>query len=175
MILQLIRNTYPLLLGTWILRSTNDNSISSGISYLVINNDDTLKFKTLRQEGFFATKKSTSGRIVNITTDNNNKYEINIKYSHSNKYSYSILGVKIPEFKSESKNYIINKKLILSLYDKSLLVTDSVLPLYYLFDLNIGNLENPFVETGLNTLFFTQIISLIINFIFAKMLHNIFF
>jgi len=175
MVLKLIKRSYPLFLGTWVLRSTNDNSLSKGISYLVINNDDTIKFRTLTQEGFFGTKNSRTGEIVNVTNFDNLEYFIDIKYSHSNKYSYSLLSIEIPEFKSETKNYMINKKLNISLYDKSILVRDTKLPLYYLFDLNIGKFQHPFIETGLNTFIFTQIISFLLNLILAKFLHNIFF
>ena len=175
MILKLLKNSYPLLLGTWVLRSTNDKSLLNGISYLIINFDDTIKFRTLNQEGIFATKKSISGQILNLSKTYDSEFLIDIKYSHSNKYSYSLLGVEIPEYKSETKNYMINKKLNITLYDKSILVTDPKLPLYYLFDLHIGNIKQPFIETGLNTLFFTQIISFLLNLIFVKLLHNLFF
>ena len=170
MIFKLMVGTYPLLLGTWILRSTNDYSLSKGISYIVINNDDTIKFRTLNQEIIFGTKKSVSGKILNITNENSSEYYVDLEYSQSNKYSYSLLGVEIPEYKSETKNYAMKKKLNITLHDKSILVQDTVLPLYYLFDLNIGKIQQPFIEIGLNTFIFTQIIS----FLLAKLLHNIF-
>ena len=173
--LDLIKKPYPLLLGTWILRSTNDNKLTNGVSYILINNDNSVKLRNLNQEGWFGTKKSITGVITNITNCNNTKYEINLKYLYSNKYSYSLLGVEIPEFKSETKSYLINKSYNVTLLDKSLLVEDNMLPLYYLYDLYVGNINRPYIETGINTVFFTQFISFILNLILVKMLHNIFF
>jgi hypothetical protein len=173
--LKLLQKSFPLLLGTWVLRSTNDNSISNGISYMIINYDDTIKFRTLNQEGIFGTKISTSGKILNVTDFNNTEYFVDLLYSQSNKYSYSLLGVEIPEFRSETKNYLIKKKLNITLYDKSILVKDDKKSLYYLFDLSIGRFKQPFIETGLNTYIFTQTISILLNLFLAKILHNIFF
>ncbi len=170
-----LRKRYPLLLGTWIIRSTNDNFLSTGISYLVIKNDKTIKVRHLDQEGFIGTKKSVSGIISNITVFDDSKYQINIDYSHQNKYSYSLFGVEIPEFKSETKNYLTSKEFNLTLYDNSLLIEDNKLPLYYLYDLHIGNIKRPYIETGINTFFFTQLISFIFNLILAKLIHNIYY
>jgi len=175
MIVNYLKNSFPLLLGTWILRSTNDNKYSKGLSYLVINPDNTIKFRTLTQDGFFGKKNSLTGIISNISSDSNFDYSIDLKYSHTNTYSYSFIGVEIPEFKSKSKNYMLNKNYNITIYDKSILVTDTRLPLYYLFDLYIGKLQNPFIETGLNTFIFTQLVSFILNLILANTLHNILF
>lgn len=170
-----LRKKYPLLLGTWIIRSTNDNKLSNGISYLIIKNDNTIKLRNLNQEGFIGTKKSITGTITNINNFSNFEYQINLKYSHLNKYSYSFLGVEIPEFKSETKNYLINKVLNVSMYDNSMLVEENNSPLYYLYDLHIGDIKRPHIETGINTFFFTQFISFIFNLILAKLIHIIYF
>ena len=69
----------------------------------------------------------------------------------------------------------MTKEVNVKVIDKTILITDTDLPLYYLFDLHIGNIKQPFIETGLNTLFFTQIISFLLNLIFVKLLHNLFF
>jgi hypothetical protein len=175
MVVNLMKRSYPLLLGTWILRSTNDNKYSDGLSYMIINPDNSIKFRTLIQEGPFGKKKSTTGIISNITLHSDLNYSINLNYLHSNTYSYSFIGVEIPEIKSDTKKYILNKNYDINIYDKSLLITDKKLPLYYLFDLNIGKINNPFIETGLNTFIFTQLASFILNLILANTLHNIFF
>lgn len=173
--LNIFKKSYPLLLGTWILRSSNDKLLHRGISYIIINNDDTIKFRTLYQESFFGIKKSISGKILNITNFNNCEYSVDLVYSQLNKYSYSIFGVEIPEFKSETKNNIVKKQVNVTLYDKSLLVQDCQIPVYYLFDLQIGKIQQPFIETGLNNFIFTQTVSFLLNLILAKILHNIFF
>lgn len=168
-------NQYPLLLGTWILRSSNDILIDKGISYVLINYDDTIKFRTLYKDGFIGIKKSISGSILNVTEYDKDKYLIDITYSQINKYSYSIFGVEIPEFKSKTKYNKINRKINVSLHDKTLLIKDYKTPLYYLLDLQIGKIQQPYIETGINNLIFTQTFSFILNLIFAKILHNIFF
>ena len=169
----LIRS-YPFLLGTWLLRSTNDQALSNGLTYLIINNDQTIKLRTLNQEGLFGIKKSRSGIIYNITNIDDSNYILKIKYSHLNKYSNSFLGIEIPEFKSENKLYNFERNLKISILDKSLLINDKNSPLYYLFDLNVGNIIKPNIETGLNTFIFTQFISFFLNLLLAKILHNIF-
>jgi len=191
---------YPLLLGTWVLRSSNDMLIDKGVSYIIINYDDTIKFRTLYRDGFVGMKKSISGNILNITEyyddteaesslymSNNDrvvtphikeascKYLIDINYSHINKYSYSIFGVEIPEFKSKTKYSKIERKINVSLHDKTLLIRDNKIPLYYLFDLQIGKVQQPFIETGINNFIFIQTFSFILNLIFAKILHNLIF
>lgn len=166
---------YPLLLGTWVLRSSNDMLIDKGVSYIIINYDDTIKFRTLYRDGFVGMKKSISGNILNITEYDNSKYLIDINYSHINKYSYSIFGVEIPEFKSKTKYSKIERKINVSLHDKTLLITDNKIPLYYLFDLQIGKVQQPFIETGINNFIFIQTFSFILNLIFAKILHNLLF
>lgn len=172
--LNIFTQSYPLL-GTWILRSSNDKLLNRGMSYIIINYDDTIKFRTLYQDGFFGIKKSISGKILNITNFDDYEYSVDLVYSQLNKYSYSVFGIEIPEFKSETKNDIIKKKVNVTLHDKSILIKDCQIPLYYLFDLQIGKIQQPFIETGLNNFIFTQTISFLLNLILAKILHNIFF
>ena len=136
-----------LFLGTWILRSTNDNLLSDGISYIIIKNDDTIKFRTLNQEGIFGTKKSITAQIINITYYNDFQCSTDIRYLYSNKYSFSLAAIEFPEYISNKKEYMINKNLNITLFEKTLLVQDTKLPLYYLFDLHIGKIKNPFIET----------------------------
>lgn len=170
-----LTNQYPLLLGTWILRSTNDIFLEKGISYVLINYDDSIKFRTLYKEGFIGIKKSISGNILNVTEYENDKYSIDIAYSQVNKYSYSIFGVEIPEFKAKTQYSTTKRKINVTLHDKTLIVKDYKTPLYYLFDLQIGRVHQPFVETGINNLIFTQTFSFVLNLILAKILHNLFF
>jgi len=172
-LLSLLVNTFPYILGTWILRSTNDNTLSENFSYLTINNDNTIKFRTLSREGLFGIKKSRSGIIKNITVINDNDYFIRVKYSHTNKYSYSILGIEIPEYKSEQKHNLINRSINLKIIDKSILIRYCNSPLYYLFDLHVGKIGRPFIETRLNTFLFTQFISFFLNLILANIIHRI--
>jgi len=166
----LLINISPFLMGTWILRSTNDQSLKDGYTFLVLNDDNSLKLKTIYQEGIFGVKKSRSGHIENVTLNNINT-SLKIKYDSYNKYSQSIFGIQIPELKSENVKYSINKELTAQLIDKSLLVTDVDLHLYYLFDLQIGKIKSPLIETGINTLIFTQFVSFFLNLILVNVIH----
>lgn len=171
-IYNLLLNTYPFLMGTWVLRATNDHSLKEGYTFLVLNDDNSIKLKTIYQEGIFGVKKSRSGYIENVLTNKNNTV-LKIKYNSYNKYSQSIFGIQIPEVKSENVKYSINKQLNARLIDRSLLVTDVGSPLYYLFDLQIGKIKSPLIETGINTLIFTQFVSFFLNLILANGIHLI--
>jgi len=172
MLINSILKLYPFFLGTWILRSTNDNTLLKGLTYIIMNDDESIKLRTLNKEGVFGTKKSINGKIININPIDNSNFIINIKYLYLHKYSYSFIGIEIPEFKFESTNCIINKNLHIKFLDRSILITDTKLPYYYLFDLYIGKIQYPYTETGLNTFIFTQFISFILNLILAKILHD---
>jgi hypothetical protein len=162
--------SFPYLLGTWILRSTNDKYLSDGFTYLVLHNDDTLKLKTIYQEGIIGVKKSRYGNIDNIRI-NNSAILLDITYNAYIKYSQSILGIQIPEFKSDELNYTMKKELSINIIDKTLLIKDLYLPLYYLFDLQIGKIKSPLIETGMNTLIFTQVVSFFLNLLMANLIH----
>lgn len=161
---------FPHLLGTWTLRSTNDKYLLDGFTYLVLHNDDTIKLKTIYQEGIIGVKKSRSGNINNIRI-NNSTILLNITYNTYIKYSQSILGIQIPEFKSNEINYSMNKELSIDIIDKTLLIKDIYLPLYYLFDLQVGKIKSPLIETGMNTLVFTQVLSFFLNLVMVNLIH----
>lgn len=165
-------NTYPFLIGTWVLRSTNDQFLKEGFTFLVLNDDNTIKLKTIYQEGIFGVKKSRSGYIEHVIL-NNNSTLLKVKYNSYSKYSQSIFGIQIPEVKSKNVEYLINKKLNAQLIEKSLFITDIDVPLYYLFDLQIGKFRSPLIETGINTLIFTQFVSFFLNLILANVIHLI--
>jgi len=169
-ITRMILNTYPFLLGTWMLRATNDNFLKDGYTFLVLNDDNSIKLKTIYQEGIFGVKKSRSGYIKNIIMNDEN-ISLEINYNGYNKYSQSILGIQIPEYKSENNIYSIDRELIVKITDSSLLITDKSSPLYYLFDLQVGKTKSPLVETGMNTLIFSQFVSFFLNLIMANIIH----
>lgn len=163
-------STFPYLLGTWILRSTNDKYLSDGFTYLVLKDDNSIRLKTIYQEGIIGVKKSRYGRIENIRY-NNSKILLDITYNCYIKYSQSVLGIQIPEIKSDEIEYMIKKELAIDVVNKTLLITDSYLPVYYLFDLQIGKIKSPLIETGIYTLIFTQIVSFFLNLILANFIH----
>ena len=156
------------LLGNWILRSTNDNQLQKGYTFLIINNNNTIKLKTILDKNLIVSKKSTTGLINNITNISSNSATFNIIYTNYNVYSHSLCGIQLPEIKSFNKNVNIKKHFKVELLDQSLLVSDTKTPLYYLFDLQIGKFKSPYIEISLYTFLFTQIVSIFINIIMSQ-------
>ena len=159
----------PLLFGSWVLRSTNDINIENCINYIIIQEDPIVKLKTLKQDGLFGIKKSRTAYITNINLVNENVYTFNLHYSFKNVYSSSFLSIEIPEFQSSSLSYHKELSLTLNLYDKTIVVTNNDNLMYYVFDLYIGKLKYPNIETNVNTFIFTQIFSIILSILFTKL------
>jgi len=166
----LTSNIPPLIFGTWILRVTNNMNIENGLNFININDEPIIKFKTVKKEGVFGIKKSRTALIKNIKPTSKNSYNFTLNYSTKNTYSYSFLGIEIPEFKSNSITYDKINVLSINIYDKTLIIIDNESSFYYIFDLNIGKLRYPDIETNLNTFLFTQIIGILLSVIISKLL-----
>ena len=187
----------PYLLGTYVLRKTNDVAFeSSKYTYLVIN-EDNVKLKTIYQSGIFATKKSRTGTVTLRENDGmlfawlsptewfkqtrnkdimkaDNDVQIFVKFNSLSKYTYSALGVEFPEIKYDQIiNYNLQKNIRVQQKNKMLFVTDDY-DNYYIFDLcsnmNINGL--PYVETALYTLVFSEILGFMINLGLIKLISN---
>jgi len=159
------------LLGNWILRSTNDIQLQQGYTFLIINDDNSIKLKTIYDQNAIVSKKSTTGIINNIENIEPNIARLNIVYTNYNIYSHSLCGIQLPEIKSQNKKFNIKKYFIVELVDQSLLITDTRTPLYYLFDLQIGKVKSPYIEMSLYTFLFTQIIGIFLNIIIIQIYH----
>jgi hypothetical protein len=160
----------PLMFGTWVLRVTNDLNIKNGINYIQLQEEPIIKLKTLKQDGLFGIKKSRTADICNITYINDNCYSFLLNYSKKNIYSYSFIGIEIPEYKSDSLSYYKEKNLTINLFQETILINDNNTPLYYIFDLYIGKLKYPNTETTINTFIFTQLFSILMSLIITKLL-----
>jgi hypothetical protein len=160
----------PLMFGTWVLRITNDISVETGLNYIQIQEEPIIKLKTLKQDRLFGTKKSRTAYIDNINYIENNSYSFRLNYSKKNIYSYSFLGIEIPEFKSNSLTYDKEKDFIINLFDKTIIISDNETNLYYIFDLYIGKLKYPNTETNINTFIFSQVFSIIMSVFLTKLL-----
>ena len=160
----------PLMFGTWVLRVTNDINLEKGINYIQLQEEPIIKLKTLNKDGLFGIKNSRTADITNITYINDNCYSFILNYSKKNIYSYSFLGIEIPEFKSNSLSYYKEKNLTINLFEKTILINDNESPLYYIFDLYIGKIKYPNIETSINTFIFTQLFSILLSLIITKML-----
>jgi len=186
-------NEAPQFLGTYLLRKTNDISIQNKYTYLSLNENNTIKLRTVIQKGVFATKISRTGfmhfnknhktilnplyfiimykKLNNVMFDND--IDITVNFNNIDKYSYSMFGIQFPEIKyKENQKYNIKKKLRVKQKDYTLFVTDKNTMFYYIFDLskNFDTKKLPFIETPVNTLIFTQIFSFIANILLARFL-----
>ena len=160
------------LLGTWILRASNDKFYKDGYTSLRLNDDNTIKLKTIYQNGIFAEKKSVSGNI-NIISNTDESIILDIIYSKYNIYSHSIFGIQIPEIKSKNRIFTIKKRFEAKIMDNSLLISDTKTPLYYLFDLQIGQIKSPYIEISFNTFIFSQIISIFLNLFLMDIINSL--
>ena len=158
----------PLLFGTWILRISNDINLEKGLNYIQIQEEPIIKLKTLNQDGLFGIKKSRTAYINDITYLDENSYSFKLKYSRKNTYSYSFLGIEIPEFKSNSIEYYKEKNLTIKFFEKTAIITDNDKDFYYIFDLYIGRIKYPNAETSIDTFIFTQLFSIIISLLISR-------
>ena len=158
----------PFMYGNWILRTSNDINIEKELNYIQIQEEPIIKLKSFKQDGLFGIKKSRTAFINDINYIDKNNYLFSLKYSRKNTYSYSFLGIEIPEFKSNSINYYKIKNLTINIVDKSMFINDNDSNLYYIFDLYVGKLKYPNIETNITTFIFTQIFSIVLSLIITK-------
>ena len=150
------------LLGTWVLRASNDKFLDNRFTTMTLKDDDTLTLKTISQRFMFAEKKSISA-AVNVLSTVDNTASLDITYFKYDIYSHSAFGVQIPEIMSKNKKFTLKKKFNATIVDSSLLIADTRTPLYYLFDLQVGQPKSPYVEIGLTTFVFSQVFGLFLN------------
>ena len=162
----------PLLYGTWLLRHTNDPQVGKGMNYLLIQDVNTVKFKTLTsQEKWIGVKKSRTAIVHMLEQEkSNNTYTIGFQYQKKNVYTYSFLGIEIPEVQTESMEYRDEKNLTVQVKERILLVEDHASSLYYVFDLYLGNIRYPHIETTWSTFLFTQLFGILIGILINKLL-----
>ena len=178
----------PYFLGTYILRKTNDNKLDSTLSYLILNDDNNIKFKTINLKGIIATKISRTGTIkfnkknikynyLNYKVNNikfTNDFDLIINFNNVNKYSYSYFGIEFPEIKyKQISDYNIERKIRVQQKDFTLFIKDYETNFYYIFDLtqDLNNKKLPYIEIPFNTLLFTNIIGYITHILLVNIFH----
>jgi hypothetical protein len=169
-----ILKTKPFYIGAYVLRASNDPTFKDKFTFLVLNEDDTIKLKTIDQNGIIANKISRSGKIKRVIQPFSDT--VFVKFSGVNKYSYSIFGIEIPELRYEQiTNYTNQKTLNIVTKDisNSIMIRDPSINYYYIFDLNNANqkIKLPYIEISLATFISTQLISFIINLMLMKMIN----
>jgi hypothetical protein len=161
----------PLIYGTWILRSTNNCDLQNECNFVTINNDKQIKLKSYYNYNNIIGLKKSKTAIVNDLFEKNNSLFVNYTWVSKNTYTYSILGIEIPEIRTMTDNYTQEKNLSLDLYNNNVLVVNDLNnSFYYIFDLYQGKIKNPNVETSLNLFIFTQFFSIIFGILINKIL-----
>lgn len=181
----------PYLLGTYILRKTNDISFDSKYTYLVLN-ENNVKLKTIYKNWIIATKKSRTGSVTLLNDVyrprkildrliNQRKIvsemdvDLVVRFNSLNKYTYSVFGIEFPEIKYEQiTDYNIQKNIRVQVKGSTLYITDDF-GSYYIFDIcpsmDMPN-RMPYVETALYTLVFTEVITTMIDLGLMKLINN---
>jgi hypothetical protein len=163
------------LLGKWRLRYTNNKILlKNSLIYINISPNDKIKIKNTNFNGLIGIKVSNKGKITKCKKKLLSKqYDVTVEFTHCNTYSYSFLGIEIPESKINSKqhslyyNYTIEKK-DNSLYIYENKIHNKLTKYYYIFDLIPNNIKLPHIEISLGTLICSQIISFIINILLVN-------
>ena len=169
-------DNYYFLQGKWVLRSTNDKSLQNKYTYLILNPNNELKLKTI-SNGFIKTKISRTGTI--IFTKNNNSFlknnyfnslknlqvdndiDCDVIINNINVYSYSIIGLEIPQIRyKQITDYNLKKKINIKQKKTSIYITDNDNDMYYLFDLNTQVYKTPYVEISLTTIIINELFDL---------------
>ncbi len=165
----------PYVEGRWILRRTNDKKIENTFSFLDIYQNNIVKIKTIRN-GIINTKISRTGFISFIKKKNtfinkfineiDNEYDIIIIVNNVNSYSYSILGLEIPQIRyQQNTNYNVIKRINVKQKKNIMYIVDLDNKNYYLFDLNTNNIKLPYIEISITTLILTELFDSFIKFI----------
>lgn len=171
---------YPLLEGKWLLRVSNDDKLSNSFSYIDVKLNNLIKIKTIKF-GIINTKISKTGHIKliknkktfinNIFNFYDNELDIKLIINNVNIYSYSILGIEIPQIKYyQLSDCNLIKNLNIKHKTDTLYITDIDTNKYYIFDLNktMTFSKLPFIELSITTLILTKAFDLIINFIIIQ-------
>jgi len=162
-----------LFYGTWILRATNNNLINTEkeLNYLIIEKNDTVRLKTFINYNYLIGSKKSKKAYINNITEEDDELSLGFSWTIKNTYTYSILGIEIPEIKMNSIEYLQKSNISIELYSNNILIAnDNTNSLYYIFDLYLGKIRDPSIETRLNTFIFSQLFGIIIGIILNNIL-----
>jgi len=155
------------LYGKWILRSTNDYNLKQGITYLDIKDENTIEVETRIADHFFEKRAIRYGTINRLGT------AVDVDLHSKITYPYSLFGTEIfiPKLDQGHNNYDYKKKFIIKQNLNKLCVTDVNSNHYYLWETYNKESSTPKIETKWNNFIFLQIITFLLNIIFAQSLH----
>jgi len=172
------------LRGKWTLRQSNDPKLKNNYTYFLLNTDNEIKIKTI-SNGLIKVKISRTGKIKltknnnlflknpfdgslkNLKEDNNFNCELTI--NSVNSYSYSIIGIEIPQIRYKQDNYNnLVRKINIKHRDKTIYITDINNKIYYLFDLDTRMKKTPYIEISVTTLIINELFDLFFTMFFEK-------
>lgn len=165
-----------LFYGTWILRNTNNEEINTatGINYLIIQDDQIIKLKSYQNYNYLLGLKKSKKASIKKMYEHNENQELSLEFSWitKNTYTYSILGIEIPEIKTNSIDYLKENNITIELFNNNILIAnDNTNSIYYIFDLYLGKMKDPNIETRFNTFIFSQIFGIILGIFINKILN----
>jgi hypothetical protein len=161
------------LLGTWILRASNDKLLEDRFTSVTLKDDDTLVLNTISRRAFFAERKTVRAS-VQVTAVSDNSAALEVTYHTYAVAPHSVFGVETPDMPTKGRSFTLKKKFEATLVDQSLLVADTRTPLYYLFDLEVGRpTKTPYVEVSLATFLFGQMAGILINSVLMEMVKDL--
>lgn len=177
-------NNYYFLQGKWVLRATNDKKLENKYTYLILNPNNELKIKTI-SNGLLKTKISRTGTII-LTKNNNsflkndflsslkkldedNNINCDVIINNVNSYSYSIVGLEIPQVRyKQITDYNDKKRVNIKHKDTTIYVRDIDSNIYYLFDLNTQIYKTPYIQISLTTIIINEFFDLIFSMFVKK-------
>ena len=188
------RSPLKFFLGAYHLRKTNNEKLENTYTYLMINDEENIKIRTIINNGFFATKVSRTGNIK-MTKNNklwskytwcygfDNDIDFDITLNNVNKCTYSFLGIEFPklrykqisDYNVKKKVKLLQKNTILYFLDNTDIENNSANKTFYIFDVIVSNQKGnaPFVETQIYTLLFVEFIGFLLNTFFSNEIANL--
>jgi hypothetical protein len=164
-----------LFYGTWILRSTNNNKLNNDntLTYLSIKDETAIKLKTFANYNYVMGLKKSKIAIIDNINESENSLLLDFSWITKNTYTYSILGIEIPEIKTNSIEYLKETNISVELHNTNILIATDMSNFdndlnshYYIFDLYKGKMKYPNIETSLNTFMFSQIFAILFSILF---------
>ena len=112
-------------------------------------------------------KNPFDNSLKNLKEDNNVNCELVI--NSVNRYSYSFLGIEIPQIKYKQDTYDnLTKKINIKHKNKIIYITDINNNIYYLFDLDTQLKKTPYIEISITTLIINKLFDLLFSIILKK-------
>jgi hypothetical protein len=172
------------LQGKWTLRKSNDPKLKNKYTYFLLNTNNEIKIKTI-SNGIVKVKTSRTGEIKlkknnnvflknysfdslkNLCEDNDINCELTI--NNVNSYSYSIIGIEIPQIRYKQNTYNdLIRKINIKHKDKTIYVTDINNNMYYLFDLDTDMKKTPYIEISITTLIINELFDILFSSFLKK-------